>query len=64
MYAEYVNHGRYGYAGGVMDQPDAYWHDMYVMRSLALWVEHFAPLVGMTDGISWFDKIREGMPLV
>lgn len=64
MYAEYVNHGRYGYAGGVMDQPDTYWHDMNIMRNLALWVEHFAPLAGFTDGQSVFEKIRQGQPIM
>ena len=64
MYAEYVNHGNYGYAGGVMDQPDAYWHDMYIMKNLALWVEHYSILIGITDGISIFDKIRSDVPLM
>lgn len=60
MYSEYVNNRQYGYAGGVLDQPDAYWHDMAIMRNLALWVEHFAPLVGFTDEVSIFEKLLKG----
>lgn len=64
MYAEYVNNRLLGYAGGVMDQPDAYWHDMYVMKNLAIWVEEYAPLVGFTDGIPVIDKLKSGGSLL
>lgn len=60
MYAEYTNHGNYGYAGGVMDQPDGYWHDMNIMKWLNIWVTHYAGLVSPTDGISIFKKIKDG----
>lgn len=45
MYAEYVNHGNYGYAGGVLDQPDTYWHDMHTMRLIKIFVENFLHLI-------------------
>jgi hypothetical protein len=47
-----------------MDQPDAYWHDMYIMKNVELWVKHFAPLIGFTDEISIFDKKEMGLPLL
>ena len=47
-----------------MDQPDAYWHDMYIMKNLALWIEHYSPLIGFVDEISIFDKIRNDIPLL
>jgi hypothetical protein len=62
MYAEYVNHGHYGYAGGVMDQPDAYWHDMYVMKNLELYVKHFAGLVDFTDQVPIIQKLKSKGP--
>jgi hypothetical protein len=43
MYAEYVNNGQYGYAGGVLDQPSTYWHDMAVMRKVHAFVQHYLP---------------------
>lgn len=64
MYAEYSNNKQYGYAGGVMDQPDSYWHDMYIMKNLELWVKHFAPLIGFVDEISIFAKEKMGLPLL
>ena len=60
MYAEYNNHGNYGYAGGVMDQPAFYWADMSTMKWLSIWIEHYAQLADITDGVSIFKKIREG----
>lgn len=45
MYAEYVNHGNYGYAGGVLDQPDIYWHDMHIMKMVKIFVENFLHLI-------------------
>ncbi len=64
MYAEYVNHGNYGYAGGVMEQPEAYWHDMSIMKWLSIWVEHYAPLAYITDGVSIFQKAEDGQPIL
>ncbi len=58
MYAEKVNHGLLGYVGGVIDQPDEYWHDMSTMRWLQLWHEHVAPLARL-EQTSWIDNIRE-----
>jgi len=58
MYAEKVNHGLLGYVGGVIDQPDEYWHDMSVMRWLQLWVEHVAPMARL-EQVSAFDTIKE-----
>lgn len=57
MYAEYVNKGHYGYAGGVLEQPDEYWHDMDTMRWLELWVKYVAPLPRM-EQVSVFDTLR------
>lgn len=58
MYAEYTNNKQYGYAGGVLDQPDEYWHDMDTMRWLELWVKHVAPMPRMQQ-VSVFDTLRE-----
>jgi hypothetical protein len=57
MYAEYVNHGNYGYSGGVIDQPDEYWSDITTMRLLHRWVEATAgkPQLEQT---SVFDTLR------
>ncbi len=57
MYAEYTNHGHYGYAGSVMEQPEEYWHDMDTMRWLDLWVKHIAPMPRMQQ-VSVFDTLR------
>ena len=43
MYAAYNNHGILGYAGGVMDQPEAFWHDMHIMRNLETYVKELLP---------------------
>lgn len=58
MYAEYSNHGNYGYAGGVLDQPDEFWQDMQTMRLLELYVKHVAPLPRL-EQVSVFDQIRK-----
>jgi hypothetical protein len=58
MYAEYVNHGNYGYAGGVMDQPEEYWRDMDTMRWLELWIKHVAAMPRL-EQVSVFDTLRE-----
>ncbi len=47
-----------------MDQPDSYWHDMYIMKNIALWVEYFAPLAGFVEPVSIFDKAKEGKRLL
>jgi hypothetical protein len=56
MYAEYVNNKHYGYAGGVMDQPDTYWHDMSIMKDLEFYVEELLPFASAEEKE---DKIRE-----
>lgn len=57
MYAEYVNKGNYGYAGGVIDQPEEYFQDMATMKWLELWVKHVknAPRL---EQVSVFDTLR------
>ncbi len=57
MYAEYTNHGHLGYAGGVMDQPEEYWHDMDTMRWLELWIKHVEG-VPRLEQVSIFDTLR------
>jgi len=47
MYAELTNRNHYGYAGGVLDQPPEYWHDMATMQWLKLYVEHVLPQAGL-----------------
>jgi hypothetical protein len=58
MYAEWVNHGNYGYAGGVLDQPEEYWRDMGTMRLLELYVKHVAPMPRL-EQVSVFDQLRK-----
>lgn len=58
MYAEYVNHGNLGYAGGVMDQPEEYWHDMTTMRWLELYAKHVATAPRL-EQVSVFDQLRQ-----
>lgn len=58
MYAELVNRGRYGYEGGVLDQPDEYWSDMATMKWLEFWVKYVAPAPRM-EQVSVFDRLRE-----
>lgn len=58
MYAEYVNHGNYGYSGGVLDQPEEYWRDMGTMRLLELYVKHIAPAPRL-EQVSVFDQLRK-----
>lgn len=58
MYAEYMNHGNYGYAGGVLDQPEEYWSDMGTMRLLELYVKHVAPMPRL-EQVSVFDQLRK-----
>lgn len=57
MYAEYSNHGHYGYAGGVLDQPQEYWDDMTTMKWLELWVKHIAGMPRL-EHESVFDTLR------
>lgn len=59
MYAEYVNNKLLGYAGGVLDQPEEYWHDMAIMKWLELWVKHVAPMPRL-EQVSVFDTLKEG----
>lgn len=58
MYAEYINNKHYGYPGGVLDQPEEYWHDMGMMKWLELWVKHVAPMPRMQQ-VSVFDSLRK-----
>lgn len=57
MYAELVNHGRYGYEGGVLDQPQEYWDDMAMMKWLELWCKHVAGMPRLEQE-SVFDTLR------
>lgn len=58
MYAEKTNHGLLGYAGGVIDQPSEYWHDMATMQWLKLWVEHVKPMARL-EQVSWLENIQK-----
>ncbi len=58
MYAEYMNHGNYGYAGGVLDQPEEYWADIGTMRLLELYVKHVATTPRLPQE-SVFDQLRK-----
>ena len=58
MYAEYMNHGNYGYAGGVLDQPTEFWDDMSTMRLLELYVKHVATMPRL-EQVSVFDQLRK-----
>ena len=58
MYAEYMNHGNYGYAGGVLDQPQEYWDDIGIMRLLELYVKHVATMPKL-EHVSVFDQLRK-----
>lgn len=57
MYAEYANHGRYGYDGGVMDQPEEYWSDMAMMRWLEMYVKYVATMPQL-EQVSVFDTLK------
>lgn len=57
MYSEYKNSKRYGYAGGVLDQPDEYWDDIATMHWLELWVKHVGPLPRL-EQTSIFETLR------
>lgn len=63
MYAEYVNHGNYGYGGGVVDQPPEYWADMATMYWLRKWHEVVKPVSGIVEQKSWIENIKEGKPI-
>lgn len=58
MYAELTNNKRYGYAGGVQDQPPEYWRDMSTMNWLKLYVEEVLPTAGLIPQVSVFDQLR------
>jgi hypothetical protein len=58
MYAEYTNKDKYGYDGGVMDQPEEYWNDMETMRWLELWIKHVATIPRI-EQVSVFHTIRK-----
>lgn len=58
MYAEYNNHGNYGYAGGVLDQPEEYWQDIETMAWLELYVKHVATLPRL-EQVSVFDTLKQ-----
>lgn len=57
MYSNLTNHNLLGYAGGVMDQPEEYWHDMAIMNWLSLWVKHIGSKPRMAP-VSVFDTLR------
>ena len=59
MYAEYKNHGNYAYAGGILDQPDTYWHDMSVMRNLEFYVEELLPFAHDDQPESWITILKK-----
>jgi hypothetical protein len=60
MYAEYINNKQYGYPGGVLDQPEEYWHDMNIMNWLKLWVKHVSTAPRL-EPVSVFDTLaKEG----
>ena len=59
MYAEYKNHGNYAYSGGVLDQPDSYWHDMSVMRNLEFYVKELLPFAHEEQPESWITTLKK-----
>ena len=64
MYAEYINNKHYGYAGGVMDQPDGYWHDMNLMRNLAFYVEELLPFATDGEQKDFIQQIKDNDELI
>ena len=64
MYSEYVNNKLLGYAGGVIDQPDAYWQDMYTLKCLALWLQHFSAIPQYKPELSVFNRLRDGKDMI
>lgn len=62
MYAELVNNQNYGYGSGkaVQEQPDEYWHDMSMMKWLALFVEHVLPTAEAIPQVSVFEQLKRG----
>jgi len=58
MYAEYANKNLLGYSGGVMEQPEEYWQDIYTMGLLKLWVEQ-ARVAPPIEQVSVFDRLKK-----